>query len=80
MKNETYGLEIKIRVMKPGTYSQDELACYSHDQSGVPDIDSLRSLLDACLPAGEAHIRESLGRLEREIWDKKKEEELATDA
>ena len=79
-KNESFALEIRIRVMKPGLYSPDELACYTHDQSGIPDINSIRSLLDACLPAGERHIRESLERLEQEIWDKElaeKEKALA---
>jgi hypothetical protein len=74
MKSETFGLEIEIRVLKPGAYSQAELACYKHEQSGIPDINSLRSLLDACLPAGEAHIRESLARLENEIHTKEDKE------
>ena len=77
--DDTYSIEIKIAVKAPGTYGKRTLAEYEHDQSGLPGIDDVRSLMSQLLPAGTEHIYDSLTRLEMRLL-MEDEEKKAKDA
>lgn len=67
---ETYAIEINITVRSPGAYSTRTLAEYKHDQSGLPGIADVRSLMSQLIPAGTEHIYDSLDRLEMDLLEK----------